>query len=62
MMVGVIIFKVIAAQLKAVFCNEINISGFDGSIEDSGLVDAYQRDYSASYTGPLMHIMILIQG
>lgn len=59
----VIILKVIArAAEKPVFCNEINISGFDGSIENSGLVDAYHRDYSASYSWPLMQIKILIRG
>lgn len=56
---GVIILKVIAAPLKS---NEINISGFDGSIENSGLVDAYHRDYSTPYAGPLMQIKILIRG
>lgn len=50
------------AAEKPVFCNEINISGFDGSIENSGLVDAYHRDYSASYSRPLMQIKILIRG
>lgn len=50
------------AAEKQFFCNEINISGFDGSIENSGLVDAYHRDYSASYAGPLMQIKILIRG
>lgn len=50
------------AAEKPVFCNEINISGFDGSIENSGLVDAYHRDYSAPHSWPLMQIKILIRG
>lgn len=36
-----IILKVIAAEI----CNEINISGFDGGGRNSGLADAYHRDY-----------------
>lgn len=46
----VIILKVISAAEKPVCSNEINIRAFDGSIENTGLSDAYHRDYSASYT------------
>lgn len=52
-----------AAEKKKQFSVMRLISAaFDGSIENSGLVDAYHRDYSASYSWPLMQIKILIRG